>query len=180
MALDAQILLSILSHESSSGDISRTLRVTPASYSLVLSDGTGANQAQVAWSDAGVIPAGGYNDIDLQGIADDRGTVSFSAIKSFFVRNTTPDSTETATDNLIFIGTTSEFPYTKPSDFWIPAPMSSDSLGSGFYVTPGGIVFFTAPQQGGYSVTPSTKVVRIAGGAGATYEILLIGTGTIT
>jgi len=43
MALNAQITLSILAHETSSGDLSRTLRATPANYALSLGDGTGAN-----------------------------------------------------------------------------------------------------------------------------------------
>ena len=45
MALNAQIMLSILAHETSAGDMSKTLRATPATYSASLSDGTAAYQA---------------------------------------------------------------------------------------------------------------------------------------
>ena len=76
MPINAQVLLSVLSHESTSGDISQTLRVTPATYALSLGDGTGANQAQVAWSDSRTFPAGGEDSFAIRSLTDDRGTVS--------------------------------------------------------------------------------------------------------
>ena len=48
MALNSQINISLIAHETSSGDLSQTIRVTPASYAAALTTGTGANQAQVA------------------------------------------------------------------------------------------------------------------------------------
>ena len=173
MALDAQILLSILAHETTSGDISRTLRATPASYSLSLSDGTGANQAQVVWSDARTIGAGGYEDLDLQALTDDRGTVAFTALKLIYVKNTS------GSGNLL-LGTLFDLPYTQPSARFVHAPLSSDGLGAGYQVKPGGAIVISDPGAIGYQVNISAKNFRISGASGATYDIVLIGEGTVT
>ncbi|NBW16401.1 MAG: hypothetical protein EBR82_51315 [Caulobacteraceae bacterium] len=77
MALNAQIMLSILVHETSAGDLSRTLRATPASYSAVLSDGTAAYQAQVVWSDSRTL-AGLSETLNLASLADTRDGATVS------------------------------------------------------------------------------------------------------
>ena len=87
MALSAQVSLSILAHETSSGDLSRTLRATPATYSVVLSDGTAAYQAQVVWSDARTL-AGSSETLNLASLADTRDgasvTVTLTAVKAAY------------------------------------------------------------------------------------------------
>ena len=84
MALNAQIALSILAHETSIGDLSRTLRATPANYALSLTDGTGANQAQVVWSDSRTATTSN-DDLTLWNLSDTRDgasvTVAFTQIK---------------------------------------------------------------------------------------------------
>ena len=52
MPLNAQVAVSIVAHETAAGDLSRQMRVTPATYAMLFTDGTGANQAQVVWSDS--------------------------------------------------------------------------------------------------------------------------------
>ena len=71
MALSAQINLLLMAHETSSGDLSRTLRATPASYSLAIADGTGDNQAQVVWS-ASRTATTSNDDLMLSALADTR------------------------------------------------------------------------------------------------------------
>ena len=165
MALDAQVLLSILSHESSAGDISRTLRVTPASYSLALSDGTGANQAQVAWGDSGSIDQAGDITPNLAALTDDRGTVAFSSIKLIYIRNT-----GAASINLIGNGD------------WDAGPQKLPDA-SNYEIPPGGVWLATNPSAAGWSVGPSNEYLTMMNGnesIAATYEILLIGEGTIS
>lgn len=145
MALDAQILLSLLSHESSAGDISRTLRVTPASYSASLGDGTGANQAQVAWSDARTL-AGASESLNTAALSDDRGTVNLSAVKSMYFKNTST------------------------------ALLTATAFGGTYPVRPAGVAVMVAPDATGMTAAG----VTVAGGAGQTYEIFLIGEGTVT
>lgn len=90
MALNAQITLSILAHETSSGDLSRTLRATPANYALSLGDGTGANQAQVAWSDSRTV-SGPSETLTLSSLSDTRDgasvSVALTAVKVAYIRN---------------------------------------------------------------------------------------------
>lgn len=179
MPLNAQILLSILAHESSSGDISETLRATPASYSLELSDGTGANQAQVVWSDS-VTQASQNNDIDLQSLSDDRGTVTFTAIKAIYIANTS-ESVDVIVQKYTESDTFPQF-----SNPWSGGPFQtqnqydSGDVDISFLTLPaGGAAAIFAPTAAGYPVTSSSKVLRIQAAASATYDIIIIGEGTI-
>ena len=161
MALDAQILLSILAHESSSEDISRTLRATPASYSLTLGDGTGANQAQVVWSDSRTATTS-TSTINLTSLSDDRGTVAFTAIKAMYLRNT--GSVAVNWNG----GTWTSGPLSAPGDCLLSIPA-------------GGCAVFAAPTAAGYAVPAGSQTIDIdASGGSATYEIILIGEGTVT
>lgn len=91
MPLNAQISLSILAHETSSGDLSRTLRATPANYAIALAEGTGANQANIVWSASQALNGAadwtpsGANFASFQ---DDRGLVAFTAVKAVYIKNT--------------------------------------------------------------------------------------------
>ena len=161
MALDAQILLSILAHESSSEDISRTLRVTPASYSMSLADGTGANQAQVVWSDSRAIAAAGSSTIELKLAVDDRGGVAFSAIKLIYIRNT-------GSGQLEWSGGT-----------WGDAPIA-DVSASPVFIHAGGALIFAAPTAAGHAVPGGEQTIVLSSTAGTTYDIILIGEGTVT
>ncbi len=165
MALDAQILLSILAHESSSGDISRTLRATPASYFMALGDGTGANQAQVVWSDSRTITAASDDILDLSALTDDRGIITLTAVKLIYIRNT-----GTVPINLVGNGDWATGPQKLPdtSNYEIPA---------------GGCWLATNPTAAGWSVGASPKYLTIqnqSGSTSTTYEIILASEGSIT
>lgn len=162
MALTAQIALSILAHETSSGDLSRTLRATPANYALTLTDGTGANQAQVVWSDSRTATTSN-DDLNLASLADTRDgaavVVAFTQVKLVYVRNTHATAS-------LRIGGFSGFG-------------AFAGLPIGIYLTlqPGGCYLFTVPSSGG--VTANTA--RFAAETGScTYDIVLIGEGTVT
>lgn len=150
MALNAQILLSILAHESSSGDISQTLRATPATYSLTLGNGTGANQAQVVWSDSRTL-SGSSETLDASSLTDDRGSVTMTALKAVYVKNS-------STATLTF------------------TPASAAAFGGTQHVRAGGAALAVAADATGMAAGN----LVVAGGAGQTYEIILIGEGTIT
>lgn len=93
MALNAQIAMSLVAHESSSGDISRTIRVTPASFAQAISDG-------VVWSASRTL-AGGSETLNLTSLSDTRdgspATVTMTSVKAVFVKNA-------GTANLTFAG----------------------------------------------------------------------------
>jgi hypothetical protein len=167
MPLSAQVLLSMVAHESSSGDLSKQMRVTPATYAVAFSDGTGANQAQVAWSGARTIGVSESDDLVLTALADDRGAVSFSSIKALYIKNTS------ATD--ISLGRDQQGDE-MPSSPWDGTPMSSTSG----YALPGGAsICVCNPSAAGIAVFSGNKL-RVSGGSGSTYEIALIGEGTIS
>jgi hypothetical protein len=169
MALNAQILLSILAHETSSGDISQTLRATPATYSLTLGNGTGANQAQVVWSDSRTIPGGSQDTVPLRTLTDDRGSVSFTAVKAMYIRNTSQSSIQLALGDAL-------------QEAWTSGPgyaVDGNNYGE-TNIAAGGCLFFSDPTAGGAVVPQSEATIYINGASGLTYEIILIGEGTVT
>ena len=149
MALNAQITLSILAHETSSGDLSRTLRATPANYALSLGDGTGANQAQVVWSDSRTV-SGPSETLNLSSLPDTRDgasvSVALTAVKVAYIRNAHATTALT---------------------------VSGGPFGSGYTLPAGAAAVHADPSAGGLAATNVTV-------AGATYEIVLIGEGTVT
>lgn len=162
MALNAQIALSILAHETSSGDLSRTLRATPANYALSLGDGTGANQAQVVWSDSRTATTSN-EDLNLASLADTREgasvVVAFTQVKLVYVRNTHETSS-------LRIGGFSGL----GSFAGLPINVS-------LTLPPGGCYLFSAPS----SVGVVAGTARFAAETGScTYDIVLIGEGTVT
>ena len=177
MALTAQIALSILAHETSSGDISRTLRATPVSYAASLSDGTGANQAQVVWSASRTATSAGET-LDLRSLADTRedsaAVVSFTAIKTLFIRNTGVAP--------LRIGGLSAI-----NSPWAGLPNAGTlSCSTPYQLAPGACLCLCDPSDSGLGggVQPIAGVSYFArfstSSSSTTYDIVLIGEGTIT
>lgn len=152
MALNAQISVSVVAHESSAGDLSRAMRITQGAYSALMGDGTGALQAQVAWSDARTL-SGSSETLTLSSLADTRDgaavTVALTAIKAAYARNTHAS---------------------------LSLALSGGPFGSGVTVAPGGCLVIADATAAGMSAS----AVTAAASAGATYEILFLGEGTVT
>lgn len=151
MSLNAQVMLSALVHESSEDGVSRSLRATPAAYSLTLSDGTGASQSQVAWSSKRAL-AGASETINVASLPDDRGTVTMTSVTVFFLANRSTAAL-TAT----------------PSG-------AAGAFGGTHHVRPGGAAIAAAADAGGM---PAGSLV-ISGSAGQEYEIVLVGRGSVS
>lgn len=166
MPLSAQVLLSIVAHESSSGDLSSQMRVTPANCAVSLSDGTGANRAQVAWSAQRTIGGSEVDDIVFSSMQDDRGSVSFSSVKAWYIKNTSSGEVGD-----IVIGS-------DQSDDTIPASAWT-GWAVGLVIPAGGAIALVAPSTAGLPVDPA-NVIRVAGNNGATYDLMLVGEGTVT
>lgn len=167
MTLNANILLSILTGETDSGDHAKDVRTTKVDIFKELVDGTGANQAQVAWSDSRVVAPGGYDNVNLRVLTDDRGTISITAVKAWCIRNTGPVS--------FFFGAygTSQESYSLPIG----------EEGYGIASLPlGGVAFFLNPTAAGWITNSPTAnfVVFNSAGQNATYDIVFIGEGAIT
>lgn len=168
MPLNAQILLSILAHETSSGDLSRTLRATPASYAATLTDGTGVNQAQIAWSSTRIIGEPEVDDFSLRALTDDRGTIVFSQVAAWYIKNSGNDPLVLGTDAGEESSPDSAWP------FW-----PTRALG-GFVLAQNTCLFYCNPNANKASVTTVQHVIRVSGAAGSQYEVVLIGEGTIS
>jgi hypothetical protein len=162
MALSAQISLSIISHETTSGDISSQMRVTPATYAIALADGTGVNQSQIAWSSSDTA-TNATSEIFLQGLSDDRGNVSLSAVKVIYIRNKSSLYSLIAT-----------------IDNWTTLDLTL--LPFNAMIRPGGVLVFTNPTESGWTTTASSAILLAAGGEGESveYDIMLIGEGTVS
>ncbi len=168
MPLNAQVAVSIVAHETAASDLSRAMRVTPATYAMLFTDGTAANQAQVVWSKTGTAGAAGTADFVLNALPDTRDgaavTVAFTTIKAVYVRNTG------ASGNLaIGLSGITAFP---------GFPISAGPLQIG----PGGVYCVVSPGDSGFAaVTTGGLTARLAAASGSpTYEVMFIGEGTVT
>lgn len=154
MALNAQVTLSVVAHESSAADLARALRVTSAAYSASISDGTGAGQAQIAWSDSRTLGASS-DSLNPASLSDTRDgaavTVAFTAIKVIYIKNSHASNSITVTSTTL---------------------SSSGSV----TVEPGACLAVAAATAAGK--TPANFTV--AGAAGTTYDVALLGNGTVT
>lgn len=162
MALSAQLSLSVVAHETSSGDLSKQVRVTPAVYASLLSDGTGANQSQVAFSAAASIQDNFDNGYAFSSMADDRGTVSMTAVKVIYFKNTGSVSLDLG-----------------KSGNWTLGPFTAER---GCIVPPGGCVVLVAPTAAGWSTSEAGATILVFNDAATagSYDIVLIGEGTVS
>lgn len=173
MTLTAKILLQILATESSSSDLSSTTRVTNVARTVNFANGTGANQAQIVWSDSRTISVEVVDILDLAaGLADDRGSVEFTAIKAIYVRNTGTVPLSWRAPLLALADT----------EDWGSGPLQADET-QGVQIPAGGILLLTNPSQDGWLVGSGDEQIQIlnpSDTAAAAYDIILIGEGTIT
>jgi hypothetical protein len=161
MSLNAQIALSIVAHESSSSDLASEMRVTPATYGLMLTNGTGANQAQVVWSDSATVPDGNENLRTFASLADDRGSVAITALKVIYFKNT------------------GSLPLTVAPYQWSVGPVAS---GTQIQVQAGGVLVMVAPTASGWSTAGANAAILIVNGNGVSvsYDMMLVGEGTVS
>ena len=161
MSLSASVLLSLLVNETDTGDISREVRTTAFEYFLPLTNGTGVNQATLAWSTAGEVDPledSYLNDAGFVFDDDERGLVTFTAIKVVYLKNT-------GTGNIEWYG--GERP-------------NGPTSGGNLTITPGGLFVIVAPDAAGWPTAGSTFALTNPTAAVQSYDFLLIGEGTIT
>jgi hypothetical protein len=174
MPLNAQVAVSVVAHETAVGDLSRTVRVTPATYAMLFTDGTAANQAQVVWSKTGTAGNIGTADFVMNALPDTRDgaavTVAFTTVKAVYVRNTSTSGTL----NIGLAGIGPAFP-------GFPAAVGALPIG------PGGVYCVVSPGDSGFAATltvdnvTSGLTARLTAGSGSpTYEVMFIGEGTVT
>lgn len=161
MSLEGRINVDVLFHETTGSGLASQLRASSASYSLPFTNGTGANQAQLAWSESGSTDGETANELLVQSLSDDRGTVTFSAVKLIYVRNKA-----TTTSLLVTV------------DNWTALDPVLSPLNA--VVPPGGVFVYTNPTATGWTVGASSAlgISSQTQGQSAAYEIMLAGEGT--
>lgn len=162
MSIEGRISVDCLFHDKITSNLSSQLRVAAALYSLPLTEGTGANQAQVTWTSSDTANGTSPNELIMQSLADDRGNVNMSAAKVIYIRNKS-----------------STYSLSVTVDNW--TALDSVLVPFNLLVPPGGCCVYTNPTASGWTTTASSALSIIAQGEGQTvdYDILLVGEGSV-
>jgi hypothetical protein len=133
-----------------------------AAFENAFTNGTGANQGNMAFHDSRTLADGANEDLDLAGVLASAfgATITFAAIKAIVIVARTANTT-----NLTVTRPANGLPFLAAS-------------GDGFVLKPGGMFVLTDPSAAGIAVTAGTgDLVNIANAAGAaaTYDVILIG-----
>lgn len=164
MALYTRISLQVQSTLTSALDL--VTATAPLQYNLVqeLTTGTGANQADMLWSDTRTLAASGTEDLDLAGsLTGPLGTtLTFARIKYVLFKAAG--------------GNTNNVVVSRPAANGVPLfAAASDAIA----LPPGGWFTWGAPTATGVVVTTATgdliTVTNSAGGTGVTYDVVVIG-----
>lgn len=144
------------------GTLNQDVKFVP---NYVFTDGTGANQAKILFSDTRTLAASATENLDLAGVLTDAfgNTVTFDKIKAIIV-TAAPGNTNA----VIFGGAASAQ----------AAPWFGDVSDTNV-IRPGGLLCMVAPDATGFDVTATTAdLLKMANGGGSTsvtYTIVLIG-----
>lgn len=149
MSLSAEVLASVVARETGTGDLVVNSRFTKYDFFREFADGTGADQAQIVFSDSRTATQASFT-ILLSAIPDTRNgssaSCNFSAVKVIMFKNT--HSTHTITLSNAFTAT----------------------------IKPGGVFLLVDPSAAG--ITGASLFVNTT--VGATYDLVVIGEGTVT
>lgn len=146
----ANVLVDVFAQEELTGDIVREVRTTPLRYYVSFTDGTAANQAQMLWSDSRTL-TNGSETLNFTSISDTRDGASVTL--NFSAVKAVVVKNSHASHTVTFSGTFTAWP-----------------------LKPGGMVVIVDPSADGVS-SPNLSV---SGSAGVTYDIIVIGEGTVT
>lgn len=161
MSIEGRINIDCLFHDNSSSNLSSSLRVASATYSIEITNGTGANQAQVAWTSTATNNGSTADEIFLQSLSDDRGNLSLTAVKAIYIRNKSATNTlRVSVDN------------------W--TSLDSVLLPFNLVLLAGGACVYTNPTATGWTTIAGSalSIIAAAEGQSVEYDILLVGEGT--
>lgn len=164
MALSAVVKSSVAITQTGAGDLeSATARISESS-TLTYTDGAGAGQANLQWSDERTLAASGTENLDLAGsLANLLGAAVFARVKYIKI---------TASAN-----NTNNVNFTRPASNGLAGIFLA--AGDGVSIPPGGKFEWGDPGATGVAVTASTgdllTVANSAAGTSVTYRIIIIG-----
>lgn len=132
---------------------------------LNLTNGVGAGQADMVWTDQRTLTASSTEDLDLAGggLTDAFGT-AFEPAK---VRLIVVTAAGANTNDVVLFGDAASVPFLSTAATTVSVP-------------PGGFIVLATPNLAGVAVTPTTAdIVQVANGGAGTgvdYDIVIIGT----
>jgi hypothetical protein len=164
--LTAKITTEIVAQQSSALDLTAPQADISKSYVERYSNGGGADQAQLIFSDSRSINASSNDDLDLSGVLASAlgGTIAFAAIKEIIIKAKSTNTGDLRVGKVISNG------------FAGPFDQTAGSLG--VRVPPNGILHLRNPSAGGWAVTNATgDLLRVENlvAAQADYDVFLIG-----
>lgn len=146
-------------------DLSTPTDAATVTSKIQLSNGTGANSADLCFHDTRTLAASGTEDLDLAGsLAGPFGAAQvFVEVRAFMIK------TAAANTNNVNI--------TRPAANGVPLFLAASD---GIAVPPGGVFLWTCPADGKVAVTAGTgdliTVTNSAGSTTVTYDVVIIGT----
>lgn len=142
-------------------DINDATQPLSESVTLTFTNGTGANQCDLMFSDTRSVTSGSPDDLDLAGVLTTAfgATITMARVKLIYIKNND-------TTNILNVGAG-----TNPLINWVLAS------GDGVNVRPGGFLCLGAPDATAYAVTAATgDILRVAAAAGTiSYTIIILG-----
>lgn len=164
MPLTSTVKLAVGAKLTSALDLGTATAPALKEFALTLANGTGANQADLVWSDRRTLAASATEDLDLAGTLAGPlgGTLTFARVKALLV---------TAAS-----GNTNNVRVTRPAANGLPLFLAASD---GLDVRPGGAFLWVAPDATGVAVTAGTgdllTVTNSAGTTGVTYDVVVLG-----
>lgn len=146
-------------------DLSSLSQNLSYSKSYTISNGTGADAANMMWVDTRTLTASSTENLDLAGSLTDAfgSTITFTKISGIVI------SAAAANTNNVLVGGAASNTFVN----WVSD--ATDKL----VVKPGGTLCLMANDSTGYAVTASTgdilKIANSSSGTSVTYDIILIG-----
>jgi len=166
MALASKIVLSITSELTSALDLVESAAPHTIKKTISLATGVAADQADLIFSDQRTLGAGANEDLDLAGVLTDPfgQTVTFAKVKMIYI------FAAAANGDYIQVGGAAATQFVN----WVAD--ATDKVN----VCPGGLFLLATPTLAGYAVGAGAsdflRITNADGAAGATYDIVIIGT----
>lgn len=164
MALSTQLDVRLAATLTGTADLSTPTDSLVEVFKMVLTSGTGANQADMSWHDQRTINTSTTDSLDLAGsLSNVFGTTqTFARIKGLMVV-----ASSSNTDNI---------QVARPAANGVPLFLAASD---GLVVRPGGLLLWAASDSTGVAVTAGTgdglSIINPSGSVTATYQIVIIG-----
>ena len=164
MALSSKLVAQVVATQINDLDLADGS--VPLNYAqrLVLTSGTGANQADLIFHDQRTIAASDNEDLDLAGTLVDAfgATLTFARIKAVLFAAAA--------------GNTNNVQVTRPATLGVPLFLAASD---GIAVRPGGVFMWAATDATGVAVTAGTadliNVANSGSGTTVTYDVVIVG-----